>query len=133
MTQGLHARIAAPRVDDASLPNVLKLAEMSGKEAARRMGFEPLPTTRNPGLPFPSRSVLFPRRTAMPATERLVDVLTSTTKSPILDDPVLKEPVETVLVEDAESDNCPDGGLRAWLVVLGVRRGRIDHQSVPTV
>ena len=97
------------------------------------MGFEPYPTTRNPGLPFSSAPVLLPLRTAMPATERLVDVLTSTTKSPVLDDTVFKEPVEMVLVEDAESENCPDGGLRAWLVVLGVRPGRIDHQSVPTV
>ena len=130
MPQRLHARIAAPRIDDASLPKVLKLAKKSGEVAARRMGFEPHPAGRNPGLPFPSAPVFFPHRIAMPAAERLVDVLTSTTKSPILDDPVLKEPVETVLVEDVDSENCPDGGLRAWLVVLGVRSGNIDHQSV---
>ncbi|PIL27934.1 MFS general substrate transporter [Ganoderma sinense ZZ0214-1] len=54
------------------------------------------------------------------ATKRLADVLTSSSKSPAPDDPVLKESVDTVLVEEVASEECPEGGLRAWLVVLGV-------------
>ncbi|PIL27910.1 MFS general substrate transporter [Ganoderma sinense ZZ0214-1] len=56
----------------------------------------------------------------MPTAERLVDVLTSSTKSPSPDSPGLKDPGGTVLVEEVVSEECPDGGLRAWLVVLGV-------------
>ena len=41
----------------------------------------------------------------------------------VLDDGSLKEPVDTILPKDKIPEECPDGGLRAWLVVFGVRRG----------
>ncbi len=66
----------------------------------------------------------------MPPMENLSDILTSGTKPSLLDGPSLKEPMETVLVEEVDSDDCPDGGLRAWLVVLGVRSGRIFGQCL---
>ena len=61
----------------------------------------------------------------MSATESLADILTSVQKPPDLDDPSLKESTETALDQDADTGDCPDGGLRAWLVVFGVRSKRI--------
>ncbi len=45
------------------------------------------------------------------------------------DDGSLKEGVGTVGVKDKGTEDCPDGGLRAWLVVFGVGRGYIVHRS----
>ncbi|KAI1786163.1 MFS general substrate transporter [Ganoderma leucocontextum] len=55
----------------------------------------------------------------MPVTDRPPAV----TASPVLDDKSLKEPVDTAHVEEVCPEDCPDGGLRAWLVVFGVSCG----------
>ena len=44
----------------------------------------------------------------------------NTPTPPSLDDGTLKELVDVASVKGDSSDECPDGGLRAWLVVFGV-------------
>ena len=61
----------------------------------------------------------------MSTTESLADILTSLQMAPNIQDPSLKESTEDVLEQDTDSEDCPDGGLRAWLVVFGVRSKRI--------
>lgn len=67
----------------------------------------------------------------MPPVESLADVLTRDPKSPVLDDPSLKKPQETIVIEEVDTEDCPDGGLRAWLVVLGVRLERVVELCFP--
>ena len=59
----------------------------------------------------------------MAATEALSTHDANTPTPPSLDDGTLKEPIEMASVKGAGSEDCPDGGLRAWLVVFGVRCG----------
>ena len=40
--------------------------------------------------------------------------------SAVPDEKDLKAPTDSEHVENVTLDDCPDGGLRAWLVVLGV-------------
>ncbi|KAI1786161.1 MFS general substrate transporter [Ganoderma leucocontextum] len=55
----------------------------------------------------------------MVATGRLSPLDANTATPSGLDDGSLKEPVDTAVVKGASSEDCPDGGLRAWLVVFG--------------
>ena len=50
----------------------------------------------------------------------LPESIPAVSESTVLDEKDLKVATDATHVENIALDDCPDGGLRAWLVVLGV-------------